>query len=252
MPIMAGRKYRLVIGYLVTLVTMAASDPGEVRRRDDYSSCYVTQLNGCRYKVTLIPVDDACPYRQPPLHHNSPAMDDPEAGRNRYLDRRRDDLDGDSDVGTEAVDAGGGSDLDQVSLKKIENLEQTLIRMMEGLSTRSLRHIRQIKTDLRQMSQSMNQLKAKTAAAAAAVSSGTGGGSGRAKLNEATQCPPEFVGGGTWPSCYRLALFNASWHEARDYCTAFGANLLSLDTIKEAYIIDYVIKSNPGENRLFL
>jgi len=63
----------------------------------------------------------------------------------------------------------------------------------------------------------------------------------------AVRCPAEFVGVGTWRSCYRFSMFEASWHEAKEYCSAFGANLLTLETMKEAYIIDYLIKSNTGK-----
>lgn len=116
-------------------------------------------------------------------------------------------------------------------IKKLDALESRLIKMMEGLSIRSLRHIRQIKSDLREMTNTMNLLKLKT----------RGGKKGQ------LECPPEFVGVGTWTSCYRFATFNASWHQAREYCSAFGANLVALETLKEAYILDYLIRSNPGK-----
>ena len=93
-------------------------------------SCYVSN-SGCKYKVTIHPTGH-CP---------GMAGDDPNPG----------------------FGLGGHESEDlAASIKKMETLEQTLIRMMEGLSTRSLRHIRQIKTDLRQMSLTMNQLKAKS------------------------------------------------------------------------------------------
>jgi len=75
---------------------------------------------------------------------------------------------------------------------------------------------------------------------------------------------------------YRSSTFNASWHEAREYCSAFGANLLALDSnlvltharrdgqaelniysfshvlaldsLKEAHIIDYLLNSKPGRS----
>jgi len=51
---------------------------------------------------------------------------------------------------------------------------------------------------------------------------------------------------GAWPSCYRFSTFKSSWHEAREYCSAFSANLLALDSLKEAHIIDYLLNSNTG------
>ena len=115
---------------------------------------------------------------------------------------------------------------------------------MEQLSTRSLRHIRQIRVDLRQMTQSMMAIKARPMRGGSGVDSAVSGvvtgPSGH------TRCPDEFVGVGRWRNCYRFSNFEASWHEAREYCSAFGANLVSLDSMKEAYIIDYLIKSHQG------
>ena len=115
-------------------------------------------------------------------------------------------------------------------VKKLEELERKLVKMMEGLSIRSLRHIRQIKNNLRRMTNTIDHLD-------------KAGKGGKTKF----ECPNEFVGVGTWRSCYRFSTFNATWHEAREYCSAFGAELVSLDTMKEAYILDYLIKSNPGK-----
>ena len=132
---------------------------------------------------------------------------------------------------TEVVDG-------QVAIKKLDDLEKRLIKMMEGLSIRSLRHIRQIRNDLHQMSTSMSLLKA-------------GGlkmrGMGRRSAAATMDCPAEFIRVGMWNSCYRFSSFAESWYNAREYCSAFGADLVALDTIKESYILDYLIKSNPGK-----
>ena len=106
--------------------------------------------------------------------------------------------------------------------------------MMEGLSVRSLRHIRQIRNDLHQMSTSMSLLKA-------------GGLKGKGRRSAKIDCPSEFIRVGMWNSCYRFSTFAESWHNAREYCSAFGADLVALDTIKESYILDYLIKSNRGK-----
>ena len=118
---------------------------------------------------------------------------------------------------------------------------------MEQLSVRSLRHIRQIRSDLRQMTQSMTAIKARSMRGDSGIDGVGGGGSGViSRPNGHTRCPDEFVTVGRWRNCYRFSNFDASWHEAREYCSAFGANLVSLDSMKEAYIIDYLIKSYPG------
>ena len=53
----------------------------------------------------------------------------------------------------------GDDENGDVSLKKLEVLEKKLIKMMEGLSVRSLRHIRQIRNDLRKMSETISNLQ---------------------------------------------------------------------------------------------
>ena len=70
--------------------------------------------------------------------------------------------------------------------------------------------------------------------------------SGGNNVTVMSACLPEFSKVGAWPSCYRFSTFNSSWHEAREYCSAFGANLLALDSLKEAHIIDYLLNSKPG------
>lgn len=61
------------------------------------------------------------------------------------------------------------------------------------------------------------------------------------------RCPSGFIGVASWFSCYRFSNFVSTWHEAREYCSAFGANLLSLDSLKEAHVVDFLIKSNEGK-----
>lgn len=125
--------------------------------------------------------------------------------------------------------------IEEEEMKRLDTLEKKLTKMMEGLSIRSLRHIRKIRSDLSEMSMTLNLLKHQ----------------GNKRRNGRT-CPPEFTSVGTWTSCYRFSTFNATWHEAREYCAAFGADLVSPDTIKEAYILDYLIKSNVGKRESIL
>lgn len=75
--------------------------------------------------------------------------------------------------GEEGEGEGGGQDDTDVAwqnyiiendipIKRIDALETRLLKMMEGISVRSLRHIRQIRSDLRDVSQSLNSLKVLT------------------------------------------------------------------------------------------
>lgn len=115
------------------------------------------------------------------------------------------------------------------SLKKLDSLERKLLKMMEGLSVRSLRHIRQIKTELREVTNAINLMQHQN------------------KPKKGVTCPANFISVGAWSSCYRFSTFNTTWHQAREYCSAFGSDLVSLDTEKESYILDYLLRSNPGE-----
>ena len=115
---------------------------------------------------------------------------------------------------------------------------------MEGLSIRSLRHMRKIRKDLEKMSSSMDLLRSQQSSY---QNSGNPDRRSLSKTKRGLSCPAEFVTVGTWTSCYRFSNFNTTWHEAREYCSAFGADLVSLDTLKESYILDYLIKSNPGK-----
>ena len=123
-------------------------------------------------------------------------------------------------------------------MRRLDELESKLTKMMEGLSVRSLRHIRQIRNDLRQMNERMESMRSET--------SSSGKSKRKAGLAPNT-CPDEFSTVGTWSSCYRFSTFNATWPEAREYCSAFGGNLVALETLQESYILDYLIKSNPGK-----
>ena len=204
--------------------------------------CYV-DLGGCKYRVTLLTSTCSSELNDQPY----PAE---KADRNNSIAKA--DILSDHLERVEITLAE-----DAVSLKKLETLEQKLVKMMEDLSVRSLRHVREIRSDLRQMTQSMNQLQTSQQRGSAGGSNGIGRAGlksldhpGRpgspSSVGFQRQCPPEFVGMGSWRSCYRFSNFEASWHDAREYCSAFDANLVSLESMKEAYIVDYLIKSKPG------
>lgn len=184
--------------------------------------CYVQQSDGCRFRITVFP--DEC----------RGGLSGREI-RNAGIGKR--DLN--------EIDPNAAEEDAAKSLLKLEAFEQKLTKMMEDLSVRSLRHVREIRSDLRQMTLSMNRLKTGSdVTSAAAAADGRGGGG---SLHPAPrQCPSQFIGMGNWKSCYRFSNFEATWNEAQEYCKIFGASLLSLDTMKESNIIDYFMKSNAG------
>ena len=183
----------------------------------------------CSYKITLI--DSQC--RNGMLNDGTANVLPVDYG-NQYKYNKIDAFlpEDDEEPNNEQVD-------NAVTIKKLDELEKRLIKMMEGLSVRSLRHIRQIRNDLHQMSTSMSLLKA-------------GGLKGKGRRSAKIDCPPEFIRVGMWNSCYRFSTFAESWHNAREYCSAFSADLVALDTIKESYILDYLIKSNRGKLFIFV
>ena len=128
----------------------------------------------------------------------------------------------------------------KTNAKRFEELEKKLTNLMEGLSVRSLRHFRKIKSEIAQVKDTVDELK-------------ENGKKTKGNRNErsAKDCPPEYVTTGTWTSCYSFSKFEANWREAREYCSASGANLVSLESVKEAYILDYLIK-NEGKALPFL
>jgi len=227
--------------------------------------CYVEQ-GGCRYRDTILPTS-VCPAATGYGPNNDQPIDGITSSLTSAATVDDDGSSSSSKTGS-SLSKPGSVQLDDLldPVKKLETLESKLLKMVEELSVRSLRHIREIRSDLRQMAVSVNSLKTSaggsrmaTTRSGGALSGGHTGGSatgdmvgsqatagGRLVSGIGMQCPSEFVGLGTWRSCYRFSNFEASWHEAREYCSAFGANLVSIDTMKEAYIVDYLIKSHPG------
>lgn len=184
--------------------------------------CYVQQSDGCRFRIAVFP--DEC--RGGPSGRET---------RNTGIGKR--------DLNEIDPSAAAAEEDAAKSLLRLEAFEQKLTKMMEDLSVRSLRHVREIRSDLRQMTLSMNRLKTGSDVTSAAAADGRGGG-GPLHHQPPRQCPSQFIGMGNWKSCYRFSNFEATWNEAQEYCKIFGASLLSLDTMKESNIIDYFMKSN--------
>ena len=149
-----------------------------------------------------------------------------------------------------SVETLSAEDTSSAPLSRLESLESRLVKMVEQLSVRSLRHMRQIRADVRHMTQSMTAINARSlrgdGAAGDAAAAGPRVAAAAVGRRGHTRCPHGFVGVGRWRTCYRFSNFDAPWREAREYCSAFGANLVSLDSMKEAYIINYLIKSRQG------
>jgi len=226
--------------YLSVLLTLSTTVlPGKVSNKvksrghntsDQQGQCTLSH-GGCRYRVVLadadcMPGDDPEPLenKYDTAHFKSFMEDHVGDYRNSVLSIEETKHAKEKEVEERKQEHEG-------EIKKLDELEKKLTKMMEGLSVRSLRHIRQIRNDLRQMTSTMNLIKQQ------------GGQSRGGKSKRGLSCPAEFITVGTWQSCYRFSSFNTTWHEAREYCSAFGADLVSLDTLKESYILDYLIKS---------
>lgn len=63
-------------------------------------------------------------------------------------------------------------------------------------------------------------------------------------------CPPKFIADGDGEKCYSFSTFPSNWYEAREFCSAFSASLLSIDQAKEQYLITWLIKDNPDHRRV--
>ncbi|WAQ97784.1 CLC4G-like protein [Mya arenaria] len=64
------------------------------------------------------------------------------------------------------------------------------------------------------------------------------------------QCPEGFVThDDKWLSCYMMSSFNATWYEAREICTALDSDLVSLNSVKEHFLVSFFIKNNAEYNK---
>lgn len=121
-------------------------------------------------------------------------------------------------------------------IKRLDNFEAKFTKMLENLSVRNLRHSRQIKSDLRDLQESIDKLN----------NGNKKFSRKRHKKRSLSRCPFEFRKFGKSKNCYKFSSFNTNWKKAKEYCTAFGANLLSIESIGEDYVIDYQLRSNLG------
>ena len=89
--------------------------------------------NGCDYKLVLSGKD--CPMQSDISKRLKTSADDTDEAWENYIIEN------------------------DIPIKRIDALEARLLKMMEGISVRSLRHIRQIRSELRDVSQSISSLK---------------------------------------------------------------------------------------------
>lgn len=125
---------------------------------------------------------------------------------------------------------------DQVPLasilsKKIKRLQNRLTKEMTALSTRVLRGIRKIETI---MSEDVAKQPLK-----------------RGISQSRKTCPEGFITLQGWPYCYMFSMFNTTWYEARDFCAAFDSDMVALGSLKEHYIVTFLIKNNVGMYLLY-
>ena len=109
--------------------------------------------------------------------------------------------------------------------KKIKRVQNKLSKEMEHLSTRVLRGVRRIESVVMEL---------------------VGQQTKQARANPSS-CPSGFETVDNWKSCYLMSKFNTSWYDAKDYCNALDSHVVSLLTLKEHYIVTYLIRNNPGK-----
>ena len=116
--------------------------------------------------------------------------------------------------------------------KKLRRIQNRLTREMAALSTRVLRGVRKIET-------LMSEDVAKQATK-------------RGISYPTKSCPEGFVTMERWPYCYMFSTFNTTWYEARDFCAAFDSDMVALGSLKEHYIVTFLIKNNNGTLKIFI
>ena len=116
--------------------------------------------------------------------------------------------------------------------KRMKRIQNKLSREMEALSTRVLRGVRKIET---LMSEDNEKQATK-----------------RGVSFSQRSCPPGFVTLDRWQHCYMFSKFNTTWYEARDFCAAFNSDMVAMGSLKEHYIVTFLIKNNIGELISFL
>lgn len=135
---------------------------------------------------------------------------------------------------TSADDNPSGSYIEISRLKrKISRLEKKLSESMNELSNEITHGFRRIEDKIRDMDDSSP--------------------SKRAVRHQQIHypCPKYFyqIDIDKLQSCYLLSNFNTTWYEAKSYCTALDSHLVAMGSIREHYIVTYLIKNNPEHSK---
>ncbi|XP_064619707.1 C-type lectin domain family 4 member D-like [Lineus longissimus] len=136
-------------------------------------------------------------------------------------------------------------------LTTLDALEARLTRQMEALSIRTLRGVRRIETKMQELTKT--GMDRRLVRLDAEAQGGSQGGLNDQRIisersilcnerGESNKCPTLFTGIDGWETCYLFSNFNATWQQARDYCAALGANLVVMETNKEHYLVNLLIK----------
>ncbi|KAL3865783.1 hypothetical protein ACJMK2_043138 [Sinanodonta woodiana] len=126
---------------------------------------------------------------------------------------------------TETVQLQAASTENDAILHKLKKMDHKLSKSMESLSTRVLRGVRKMEAIVDDV---LTKQSKRTSG----------------NQNDGV-CSAGFQTVEKWPYCYLFSTFNTTWFEARDYCAAFDADLVTLDTLKEHYIVTFLMKNNP-------
>lgn len=123
----------------------------------------------------------------------------------------------------------GGENLQEIDRlrKKMGKLEKKLSHSMDNLSSRVLRGVRRMEEKVNNLLNSHHKRNVIT--------------------NGNEYCPKGFQKVDNWPYCYLMSKFNSSWYEARDFCSALESDLVALGTVKEHYLLTFLIKNDPGK-----
>ena len=213
------------------------------------NSCAIYS-GGCAFHIVL--AGKNCPSRDVPLTSAYTQMqgDDPKAmynfqTRSQHNDVTKEQLELEKMVRDEL----------ETNSKKLAELETKLTHMMEGLSVRSLRHYRKIKSDMNTIMSGVRSIS-RGSDSASRVRSGDGRRRGGNEQNEIVpaddvdgDCPEGFRSMENWDSCYKFSSFNATWNQASEHCSQMGANLVAIETEQEVAILEGIIRRNRGEIR---
>jgi hypothetical protein len=192
---------------------------GVVTANDKRCSIYD---NGCAFHVILAGSDCS------PNHISNSYVPNPKIV---YSSRTQEGFA--NDQATETLNSKEIKEDLQSTNNRLDRLEKSLTELMEGLSVRSLRLFRKIKHELKDMRGSLNTIQQMSSKDAKED----------ARVSRSIKCPNGFHTIGMWSSCYKFSSTNTTFTEAEEFCKAYGSTLVSVEDVKEAYVLDSLIES---------